>query len=322
MRLARAFLVFSYGLFTIAAQSLLFREFLTTFEGNDISVGIFFGSWFLWVAAAAASVNSSKRLAEWLTRNLELLFVLYLPAFVAQFTLIVEARELAGLESYALWSVRAILAVSMVVNAPLSIITGLLFPAACRWVRQDGTQAVAHVYVVEGLGSFAGGLGVTVLLWLGASPAQIFLILGLVVSLSVSVVRLAVVFQRPGGFTAAACGLACLGAAVFGSTCGWRNGASSWSQAAWQGLSRRRRPNTSMAHTATSGSLSERVAYAKPCRTRRPPAERPLLRSARTRTPSQCWSSVRDWACASGSSNCPRSRASPGCTPTANMPCA
>jgi len=216
MRLARGFLVFSYGLFTIAAQSLLFREFLTTFEGNDISVGIFFGSWFLWVAAAAASVNSSKRLAEWLTRNLELLFVLYLPAFVAQFTLIVEARELAGLESYALWSVRAILAVSMVVNAPLSIITGLLFPAACRWVRQDGTQAVAHVYVVEGLGSFAGGLGVTVLLWLGASPAQIFLILGLVVSLSVYVVRLAVVFQRPGGSTAAACGLACLGAALFG----------------------------------------------------------------------------------------------------------
>jgi hypothetical protein len=37
---ARSLLIFSYGLFTITAQALLFREFITTFEGNDISVGI------------------------------------------------------------------------------------------------------------------------------------------------------------------------------------------------------------------------------------------------------------------------------------------
>ena len=40
---ARGLVIFSFGLFTIAGQSLLFREFITTFEGNDISVGIFFG---------------------------------------------------------------------------------------------------------------------------------------------------------------------------------------------------------------------------------------------------------------------------------------
>ena len=53
MRFSRPVLIFCYGLFSIAAQALLFREFITTFEGNDIAVGIFFGSWFLWVGTGA-----------------------------------------------------------------------------------------------------------------------------------------------------------------------------------------------------------------------------------------------------------------------------
>ena len=64
MRFARGFLVFSYGLFTIAAQALLFREFITAFEGNDISVGIFFGCWFLWVGLGAILVYRAETFAE------------------------------------------------------------------------------------------------------------------------------------------------------------------------------------------------------------------------------------------------------------------
>ena len=71
---ARASLVFSFGLFTIAAQSLLFREFITTFEGNDISVGVFFGSWFLWVGLGATLVYKARAFADFLLKNIELLF--------------------------------------------------------------------------------------------------------------------------------------------------------------------------------------------------------------------------------------------------------
>ncbi|MBN2270863.1 MAG: hypothetical protein JXN61_09630, partial [Sedimentisphaerales bacterium] len=189
MTLARTFVLFSYGLFTIAAQSLLFRDFLTTFEGNDIAVGIFFGSWFLWVGAGAALAGKSRFLARKLVGNIELLFLCYLPAFIAQFILIVQARELAGLESYALWSFRAILIASFIVNAPVSILTGLLFPTACRWIGSD--RAVWQVYVIEAAGSFVGGVAATLLLWLGADPAAIFLILAAVVCASVFSVRLA-----------------------------------------------------------------------------------------------------------------------------------
>lgn len=208
MRLARTFVLFSFGVFSISAQSLLFREFITTFEGNDISVGIFFSSWFLWIGAAATLVSKSRFIADRLIKNVELLFLCYLPAFALQFLLIVQARELTGLESYTLWSFRDILVTSFVVNAPVSIITGLLFPTACRWLRSH--RAVSQVYVIEAVGSFFGGLGVTLLLWLGADPTGIFFILAAIVSASVFTARLAHLLSKPSPAAKAICVLSFL----------------------------------------------------------------------------------------------------------------
>ncbi|MHC4338422.1 MAG: spermidine synthase family protein, partial [Planctomycetota bacterium] len=191
MKFARGLLIFTFGLFTIAAQTLLFREFITTFEGNDIAVGIFFGSWFLWVGIGAIFVYRTKAFAEKLVQAIEFLFLAYLPAFILELVLIIQARELAGVESYALLPIRTILLLSIVVNAPVSIITGMLFPTACRWVQQDQELAVSRVYILEAAGSFFGGLGTTVLLWLGVSSARIFFMLAFAVSLSAFFVQLA-----------------------------------------------------------------------------------------------------------------------------------
>ena len=196
MKFARGFLIFSYGLFTIGAQTLLFREFITTFEGNDISVGIFFGSWFLWVGLAAILVRRAHGFAEKLLNNIDLLFLAYVPAFVLQVLLVVQARELAGVESYARFPIVTILVLSLVVNAPLSIITGMFFPLACRWVRQEGGLAVSHVYILEAAGSFAGGLGATMLLAMGLSLARVFLLLAFVVCFSLFPVLAAKVRQH------------------------------------------------------------------------------------------------------------------------------
>ena len=182
---ARGFLIFSYGLFTIAAQTLLFREFITTFEGNDISVGIFFGSWFLWVGLGALLVYKAKTVAHKLLKYIEFLFLCYLPAFILQAILIIQARELAGIEPYELLSIRAVLLLSIVINAPVSAITGMLFPVACRWIQQGQKLPVSRVYIIEAAGSFFGGLGVTVLLGFGVGSATIFFILAFIVSLSV-----------------------------------------------------------------------------------------------------------------------------------------
>jgi predicted membrane-bound spermidine synthase len=190
MRFARGLLIFSYGLFTIAAQALLFRDFLTTFEGSDISVGVFFGTWFLWVGLGALLVYKAGTFAEKLLKNIEFLFLCYLPAFIVELVLIIQARQLAGVAPYTLLPIKTIVLLSIVVNAPVSIITGMLFPTACRWVQKD-ERAVSHVYIIEAAGSFLGGLGTTVLLGTGVSSARIFFILAFIVSLSFFCVRFA-----------------------------------------------------------------------------------------------------------------------------------
>lgn len=196
MRFAKSLLIFSYGLFTIAAQTLLFREFLTAFEGNDISVGIFFGSWFLWVGIGAVIAYRAEALADKLLRHIEFLFLAYLPAFVLELILIVYARRIAGIESYALLPVFAVLLLSMAVNAPVSIITGMLFPLGCRWVDDGRKFPVSYVYIIEAAGSFISGLGVAVLLGYGVSLAKIFFILAFIISLSTLIVQLAGVFTK------------------------------------------------------------------------------------------------------------------------------
>lgn len=185
MRLARGSLIVAYGLFTIAAQTLLFREFVTAFEGNDISVGVFFGSWFLWVGVGAILVRRWGRLAQTLLRHIEPLFLVYVPALTIQLLLIVRVRSLAGVASYDLMSVQALVFWSLIVNAPVSLVTGLLFPLACRWVEQTQSLPVAHVYILEAIGSFLGGLTVTALLALHVDAMRVLFLLAVVLSIPV-----------------------------------------------------------------------------------------------------------------------------------------
>ena len=181
----RGFVIFAYGLFSISAQTLIFREFITSFESNDITIGIFFACWFLWIAIGAMLVNRSKRLTDFLLANIEMLYLSYLPAFVLQVLLIIHIRQIAGIAPYTLLPIPAALLLSALVNAPVSFITGLLFPLTCRWVALETTPAVSRVYLLESLGSFIGGLGTTVLLTFGISSVKIFLLLAFILSFAI-----------------------------------------------------------------------------------------------------------------------------------------
>jgi predicted membrane-bound spermidine synthase len=182
---ARGLVIFAYGLFSIAAQTLVFREFIASFESNDITIGIFFACWFLWIAFGAMLVKSSKYLTNLLLSNIELLFLAYLPAFVLQILLIIQIRHLAGIAPYSLLPIPTAILLGFLVNAPVSFITGLLFPLTCRWVNLDTTPAVSRVYLLESLGSFTGGLGTTLLLAFGSTSARIFLMLAFFLSTAI-----------------------------------------------------------------------------------------------------------------------------------------
>jgi predicted membrane-bound spermidine synthase len=183
-KLKKSFAIFAIGFFAIAAQTLLFREFISAFESNDIAVGMFFGSWFLWIALAAwLSVrfgNYFAKFADWTPP----IILSYLPAFILQYLLILNIRKCAGVEVYELFPIWKMIFWALLVNAPLSFVTGFVFPLACRWFKEAGKLPVADVYIFESIGSFAGGIAVTLMLVSGFNAFLVFFAIALLLAAS------------------------------------------------------------------------------------------------------------------------------------------
>lgn len=166
----------AFGLFSMVAQALLFRAYLTVFEGNEIGISAFFASWLTWVAVGAFAARYLLCRSGLLVKRFEFMPLLYIPAYLLQVWLIDNSRGIAGVESYELFPAVRLLPVSMLVNAPVSVLTGALFTLACRWMSGSGNPAVARVYVYESLGAVSGGLGATLLLAIGMSSETVFFV--------------------------------------------------------------------------------------------------------------------------------------------------
>lgn len=172
-------LIAALGAFALLCQTLLFRDFLTAFEGNELAVGIFFSTWFLWIAVGAWSAWHFEKVSRWLP----LLILLYLPAFTAEHYLILAARTIGNVASYEVFPYRRMIFVAVFTNAPVSFATGFFFPLACRWWEELQNQrkpktnrlAAGQAYVLETFGAIAGGLLVTALLSCGMPAMSVFL---------------------------------------------------------------------------------------------------------------------------------------------------
>ena len=191
-----AAIVFSLGLFTLASQTIIFRSYLFSFEGNELGVGSFFGSWLTWVALGALAARFASRRWRLPRGGLALLALLYLPAFILQDTLIENIRSLAGVAVYEVFPLGRMLSLSILANGPVSFLTGFLFTVACVGApTQTGSRTrsalpVARVFVLEALGSFVGGVVVTILLWAGAAEETVFLVAALPLAGSVTIFHL------------------------------------------------------------------------------------------------------------------------------------
>jgi len=189
---ARGLLLAGIGFFALAAQTLLFRAFLAACEGSELAVGVFFASWLIWLMAGALCGRIPGEVNRILVERFHLLPLLYIPAFVLQQWLLLEARRLAGVASYEAFPFFRMAAVALAANAPVSLVSGLLFPLACRWYaagsgRHAAEQglAVADVYILETLGSVAGAVVVTLLLARGAAAETVFLLIAALLALIV-----------------------------------------------------------------------------------------------------------------------------------------
>ncbi|HPC16181.1 MAG TPA: 4Fe-4S binding protein [Candidatus Hydrogenedentes bacterium] len=165
-------LIASLGLFAMAAQTLLFRDFFTVFEGNELGVGAFFGAWLVWIALGAAA---GRWISGW-GLPLGLPAVAYAVAFVVQQALILHARELAGVHAFAQFPFARMFAAAFVVNAPFSFLTGLLFTMASREAARRASLPAARVYIVETFGGCLGGVFTTLALAFGMPGEKVILL--------------------------------------------------------------------------------------------------------------------------------------------------
>ena len=178
---AKFFTVFCMGFFGLLAQTLLFRTFLIVFGGNELSIGLFFFSWLIWVCIGAWIAK--RRIISKLSKFFYLFIILYLPLYVIQLYLFFNAQTLLGRGSFEQISFNLLIPFVLLCNAPISFLTGLLFVLGTDWVKKSSVPVI-KIYICESLGSFFGALIVTLLLFTGCIEESIFLIAAFVILLS------------------------------------------------------------------------------------------------------------------------------------------
>jgi predicted membrane-bound spermidine synthase len=165
-------LIAAFGVWAVGAQMLVFRAFAESFELNELAVAVFFAAWLGWVAVGAALA----RKCPWPSpASFSTAALAYVPALVLQIWTMMQARRFAGVPSQEILPVLRMLAVAIPANAPVSLVTGWLFTAACRIIPHEGGLSPARVYSIEALGSMIGGVGGTLALALGFSDEQVAL---------------------------------------------------------------------------------------------------------------------------------------------------
>ena len=160
------------GFMGLAGQGLLFREHLRLYGGDELGIGIFLGSWLLWIAAGA----SLHRRLPGARRAFFFVLTLQPLAVLLAALLLWQARAWAGLDPTEPFPPALLLPLTLLAVAPLSLATGWLLPAGTRRLAATGPpdEAVGRAWAAEALGGAVGGAAVTLVLVLGVSPLAPF----------------------------------------------------------------------------------------------------------------------------------------------------
>lgn len=142
------------------AQVILIREFLVTFGGNELHIGIILASWLLMGAVgsllASRLLRESEREIE-VYVSLQLAVAVFLPATVYGVRM---ARILFGIIPGEAVGLSAVFQASMILLAPLAIAHGAQFTTGCRVharLTKRHSSSIARVYAYEALGTLSAG---------------------------------------------------------------------------------------------------------------------------------------------------------------------
>ena len=166
-------ILISLGCFSITAQSLFIRDYLHCLEENELTLGIFYLFWFLWIIPGTLT---GRYLRNW-SRFLPITSLIYIPAWLWGHFLIRNARYLADIPVYEIFNLDKIFLFSVIAPAGISFCTGFLFNQSNLWWENDKKETneinppntVRSIYAYEALGAVLGGLITSISIYLGFS---------------------------------------------------------------------------------------------------------------------------------------------------------
>jgi len=145
------FAVFISGIAVVMSQTLLIREGLAFFSGNELVSGFVLCLWLLWTGLGSHIYSKIKLKIEPKRIYAILIFLLCL-ALIFSLIFFRIAPKIFILPFGEVISIDKIILISLIALAPTCLITGALFPSASAIITAQ------KVYLIEGLGAFAGGI--------------------------------------------------------------------------------------------------------------------------------------------------------------------
>ena len=199
MRRSSLLVFFVLGFFSLLAQTVVIREFIISFGGNELGIGLFYFSWLFWVGLGALA--AAGRFGGVSVKNFLRLLFLYPVLAVGEVFLFILLRPIAGVSGWEFFSLQKAVFYIFIFSALFSFFTGFLFTLGAVWARKisginingadspgDSTRLIARVYAYEALGSFCAGIAVTFLIINLVPPLTILFGAGAIFSSAVLIV--------------------------------------------------------------------------------------------------------------------------------------
>lgn len=187
MRLS--FLIFAFlavGFGETIGQVLLLREFTINFQGNELSLGIIFGSWLFTTALGSYGLGRLVDIFKPKLYHFVFTQILYFLILPAQILLARNLNYLLGLKPGEIVGILPIFYSSLILLAPLCMLNGFQFTLGCSLLAgteedkaPDRAVSVGRIYVAEASGSVIGGIIFTYILVHYLRPLEIAFISGL-----------------------------------------------------------------------------------------------------------------------------------------------
>jgi spermidine synthase len=167
------------GFTAIVTQTILLREFLSIFSGNELVIGIVLANWM--VLTACGSLLG--RLADKVVNKTRFITILLIVASVLPLVsvfLLNYLRNVVFLVGTAIGAIESIY-YSFVILLPFCLVSGSLFTVFALAVsEQHRSNRIADVYSLEAMGSVIGGLLFNLLILLVVTTFQALLLMALV----------------------------------------------------------------------------------------------------------------------------------------------